>query len=86
MSSRPAILAILALPAGLIGYVLATSVLSGLGLRGGVQEIVLLFVPLFVAGLCMVPFLVPLLDRMAKRDLEAHRAQQDREPVDDDKR
>jgi hypothetical protein len=34
----------------------------------------LMIVPLFVAGLCMVPFLLPLFDRMAKRDLAALRA------------
>lgn len=37
-------------------------------------DLVLAFVPLFFAGLCMVPFIAPLLDRQAKRDLEAHRA------------
>jgi hypothetical protein len=31
-----------------------------------------LFVPLFVAGLCMLPFLVPFIDRKAKQDLAAH--------------
>jgi hypothetical protein len=40
-----------------------------------------MIVPLFVAGLCMVPFLLPLFDRMAKRDLAAHRAQQAAEPI-----
>lgn len=37
---------------------------------------VLLIAPLFVAGLCMAPFMIPFFDRMAKRDLAAHRAQQ----------
>ena len=36
--------------------------------------LVLVVVPLFLAGLCMVPFLLPLFDRMAKRDLETLRA------------
>ena len=43
---------------------------------GGPADLLLIFVPLFVAGLCMVPFLIPFVDRMAKRDLEAHRAAQ----------
>jgi hypothetical protein len=42
----------------------------------------LMIVPLFVAGLCMVPFLLPLLDRMAKRDLAALRVQQAAEGID----
>jgi hypothetical protein len=47
-----------------------------------VEDVLLLFVPLFIGGLCMVPFLLPLFDRMAKRDLAAHRAEQAAEPVD----
>jgi hypothetical protein len=86
VSTRVKVLAVLALPAGAIGYVVATNLLSGLGLRGGAQEVVLLIVPLFVAGLCMVPFLLPLFDAMAKRDLAAHRAQQEREGVDHSER
>jgi hypothetical protein len=66
----------LALPAGVIGYAITSAVLSGLALPDGARDVLLLFVPLFVAGLCMVPFLLPLFDRMAKRDLAAHRAQQ----------
>jgi hypothetical protein len=80
--SRPRILAILALPAGAIGYIVTTNILSGLGLPQGAEAIVLFIVPLFVAGLCMAPFLLPLFDRMAKRDLEAIRAQQAREVGD----
>ncbi len=69
MITRPKLFAILALPAGAIGYALAWTILSGLGLAEGVGNLVLLFVPLFVAGLCMVPFLIPWFDAMAKRDL-----------------
>ena len=50
--------------------------LSGFDLPEGARAFLLMIVPLFVAGLCMVPFLLPLFDRMAKRDLAAHRAQQ----------
>ncbi len=72
--SRPMILAILSLPAAVIGYAVASRSCRPCGLPKGLAELVLIFVPLFIAGLCMVPFLTPLVDRMAKRDLEAHRA------------
>ena len=74
--SRPTLLAILSLPAAVIGYAVTAAVLtSALSQRGGAADLLLIFVPLFIAGLCMVPFLIPYLDRMAKRDLEAHRAE-----------
>ena len=38
--------------------------------------------PLFIAGLCMMPFLVPWLDRRAKADLAAIRAARAEEPSD----
>ena len=73
--SRPTLLAILSLPAAAIGYAVTAAVLtSAQPSNEGLGELLLIFVPLFVAGLCMVPFLIPFLDRMAKRDLEAHRA------------
>ena len=73
--SRPTLLAILSLPAAAIGYAITAAILtSALPSNEGPAELLLIFVPLFVAGLCMVPFLIPYLDRMAKRDLEAHRA------------
>jgi hypothetical protein len=71
VSSRPKLFALLALPAGAIGYAVASSILSGLDLADGVRNALLLFVPLFVAGLCMLPFFIPLFDAMAKRDLAA---------------
>jgi len=73
--TRPTFLAILSLPAAAIGYaVTATILTSVLSSTEGLAGLLLIFVPLFVAGLCMVPFLIPFVDRMAKRDLEAHRA------------
>lgn len=66
----------LALLASAIAHVVTAAVLSGLALPDGARAIVLLVVPLFVAGLCMVPFVLPVFDRMAKRDLAAHRAAQ----------
>ena len=71
MKSAPTLLALLSLPAGAIGYVVTTNILSALSLPQGIQGLVMLFVPLFVAGLCMLPFLAPFFDRMAKRDLAA---------------
>jgi hypothetical protein len=65
---------------GAVGYVVTVNVLSGLGL----PDVLLLIAPLFVAALCMVPFVLPLFDQMAKRDLAAHRAQQAAEAVDAD--
>jgi hypothetical protein len=82
MSSRPTLLAILALPAGAIGYAIASAILTGLALPDGARDVLLLIVPLFVAGLFMVPFLLPTFDRMAKRDLAAHRVQQAAEVAD----
>ena len=73
--SRPTLLAILSLPAAAIGYAVTAAILTSvLPARGGPADLLLIFVPLLVAGMCMVPFLIPFVDRMAKRDLEAHRA------------
>ena len=73
--SRSTILAILALPAGAIGYAVASAILSGLAPIGETRDLLLRIVPLLVGGLCMVPFLLPVFDRVAKRDLAARRAQ-----------
>jgi hypothetical protein len=74
----PVILAVVALPVGLAGYLLGASLLRTLApsLADGV---LMIFVPLFVAGLCMAPFLVPFLDRRAKADLAEIRARRDAE-------
>ncbi|MEZ0239400.1 MAG: hypothetical protein ACAH65_01255 [Chloroflexota bacterium] len=80
MSTRTKLLAILALPAAAIGYFVTAAVLDGFG----APDFLLLIAPLFVAALCMVPFVLPLFDQMAKRDLAAHRAEQDVAPAVDD--
>jgi hypothetical protein len=72
--SRPTLLAILSLPAAAIGYTVTAAILTSVLPREGLAGLLLIFVPLFVAGLCMIPFLIPFVDRMARRDLEAHRA------------
>jgi len=69
MRFLPTILLILSLPAGALAYAMTVRVLDAL-LPG--QAALTLFVPLFVAGLVMLPFLVPFFDRKAKRDLAEH--------------
>jgi len=79
------VLVVLALVAAVVGYAVSYVVISALPLPAGLAQLAVLFVPVFIAGLCMIPFVAPLLDRMAKRDLEAHRAAQaaaDRTPRD----
>ena len=73
MRSLPTVLLILSLPAGAIAYVVATQILSSLDLPNGLQQFLILIAPLFVAGLVMVPFLIPFFDRKAKADLAEHR-------------
>jgi hypothetical protein len=72
MRHLPTILLVLALPAGALGYAVGLWLMSALPLPEDVQGLLVLFVPLFVAGLCMLPFLVPFIDRKAKQDLAAH--------------
>jgi hypothetical protein len=69
----PTVLLIMSLPAGAIAYVVATRVLSSLALPNGLSDFLVLIAPLFVAGLVMVPFLIPFFDRKAKADLAEHR-------------
>lgn len=82
MRHLPTILAVLSPPAGLLGYTIGAQLMSALALPEDAKEILTLFVPLFLAGLCMVPFLIPFLDRKAKQDLAAHRQVQGREARD----
>jgi hypothetical protein len=82
VNAGPVLLAILSLPAAAIGYFVSRAILSSLPLPSGLADLVIAFVPLLIAGLCMVPFIAPLLDRQAKRDLEAHRTASAREPAD----
>src|SRR5262249_25994668 len=71
MRSMPTVLLLLSFPAGAIAYALTVRALEALELSGDGREILVLFVPLFVAGLVMMPFLIPYLDRRAKEDLAA---------------
>ena len=72
----PNLLLVLALPAGIIGYAVGARLVSGLSLPSGMQDLVVLFVPLLIAGLCMMPFIIPFLDRKAKQDLADYRKTQ----------
>ena len=72
MRQLPTILLVLSLPAGIIGYAIGATLVSAL-MPGQTTGLVGAFVALLIAGLCMIPFLVPFLDRKAKEDLAAHR-------------
>jgi hypothetical protein len=84
MRSLPTVLLILSLPAGAIAYLVSTRILSSLDLPNGLQEFLILIAPLFVAGLVMVPFLIPFFDRKAKADLAEHRRAMASAAEDDD--
>jgi hypothetical protein len=71
----PTLLLVLALPAGLVGYTVGVW-LVGAVFGDAADGIMLLFVPLFLGGLAMVPFVLPFIDRRAKADLAAIRALQ----------
>ena len=75
----PTILLALSLPAGLAGYLIGVRVVGAVAPGNQLLE---LFLPLFIAGLCMMPFLVPWLDRRAKADLAAIRALRETQPRD----
>jgi hypothetical protein len=73
-------LLVLSFPAGAIAYAMTVRALEALGLSGDGRDILMLFVPLFVAGLVMMPFLIPFIDRKAKADLAAIAAVRRAEP------
>ena len=77
MNRLPTVLLFLSFPAGLLGYGLAVRLIEALPLPEDAQGPITLFVPLFIAGLVMLPFLVPFFDRKAKQDLAAYRRSQD---------
>jgi hypothetical protein len=64
-------LALLSFPAGAIAYAMTVRALEWMDVSGEGREILMLFIPLFVAGLVMMPFLIPFIDRKAKEDLAA---------------
>jgi hypothetical protein len=78
VSTRTKVIALLSLPAGVAGYQVSARLLG----EWGAPEILVLFLPLLIGGLCMAPFLVPFFDQMARRDLAALQAQRDAEARD----
>ena len=73
MPSIPTILLILSLPVGAVAYVTAARILGEMPLPEWLKSFLVLFAPLFVAGLVMMPFLIPFFDRKAKADLAEYR-------------
>ena len=81
MRHLPTILVALSLPAGAVGYFLGARLVEAV--VPGNPAFLQLFVPLLIAGLCMLPFLIPFVDRKAKVDLAAHRREIAGTPTDD---
>lgn len=75
MRDRPTLFLLLAIPAAILGYAAGLWIISILPVAADLQQTLAIFLPLFVAGLFMLPFVIPFFDRMAKRDLAAHRAE-----------
>lgn len=69
----PTLLLVFALPAGLLGYAAGVWLVRAI-FGDAADGVMLLFVPLFLGGLAMVPFVLPFIDRRAKADLAAIRA------------
>ena len=82
MPSRPTLLFILALPVGAVVYSIAAQAIEALFPK---EPILALLIPLFFAGLAMMPLIIPFFDRKAKQDLAEYRRQQEAEaPADID--
>jgi hypothetical protein len=77
MRHMPTIMLILSAPARIIGYALGAWLISSLTVPTDVQSLLALFVPLFLAGLFMLPFLIPFFDRQAKAAFAEHARSQD---------
>ena len=73
MPSRPTLLLILSLPVGAVVYTVAAQVMEEVFPK---EPILSLLVPLFVAGLAMMPLLIPFFDRKATEDLAAYKRRQ----------
>ncbi len=77
-------LMILSFPVGALAYGLALRVLQAMSFPEQAQTLVFLFVPLFVAGLVMLPFMIPFFDRKAKADLAAYARLRESQPDERD--
>jgi hypothetical protein len=78
----PTILLVLSAPAGIIGYSLGAWLVSSLSVSQDVHGLLFLFVPLFIAGLFMLPFLIPFFDGKAKAALAEHARSQEAIPTE----
>jgi hypothetical protein len=70
--SLPTILLVLSLPVGAVAYTVTGQLLMALLPPDSSREFIILIVPLFVAGLVMMPLLIPFFDRKARQDLAEH--------------
>ena len=82
MKHLPTIMLILSAPAGILGYSLGVWLVSSLSVSEDVHGLLFLFVPLFLAGLFMLPFLIPFFDRKAKAALAEHARSEGAIPTD----
>ena len=73
MRHLPTFLLVVSLQVGAIAYNLTVQVITALSGRSA--DVLTLVAALFVAGLVMLPFLIPFFDRKAKQDLAAYRSQ-----------
>jgi len=80
MPSRPTLLFILSLPVGAVVYTIAAQAMEAVFPK---EPILSLLLPLFVAGLAMMPLIIPFFDRKAKQDLAEYRRQQEAEAPSD---
>ena len=80
MPSRPTLLFILSLPLGAVVYSIAAQAIGALFPK---EPILALLIPLFVAGLAMMPLIIPFFDRKAKQDLAEYRRRQEAEAPSD---
>ena len=80
MPSRPTLLFILSLPVGAVVYTIAAQVIEALFPK---EPILSLLLPLFFAGLAMMPLIIPFFDRKAKQDLAEYHRQQEAEAAAD---
>ena len=80
MPSRPTLLFILSLPVGAVVYSIAAQAMQAVFPK---EPILALLIPLFFAGLAMMPLIIPFFDRKAKQDLAEYRRQQAAEAPSD---
>ena len=63
------VLLVLAFPVGLAAYLVTGTLLTNAGIASGLGGLLLVFLPLFVAGLCAIPLIIPFIDYKAKQAL-----------------